>query len=769
MNTGSGKTVVGLLVLKSCLNEGKGPAVYVCPDNYLVNQVLQTATDLGIEATTDPSLGRFLRGQAILVVNIYKLINGRSVFGIGGQGAKITIGSIVIDDAHACLSSTESQFTLTLEGPDGAYGELFSLFRDDLYLQSDTGALDVEHGDPGKNMLVPYWAWIDKLDQIIKVLHPLRDTDPIKFVWPLIKEHLVLCRCVYGGGEVEISLRCLPIDVVPSFVNAERRLFMSATLADDSILVSDFDVDPQALECSITPSSANDIGDRMIMVPQEINPNLGEDDLKGFVKELAQRYNVVVIVPSHYRAEFWSDVADGILTADNIYDGVEALKNGHVGLIVMTNKYDGIDLPYNACRVLVIDGLPDVRRKIDKIEEAVLAGSDEVLSQLVHRIEQGMGRGIRANDDQCVVLLMGRSLVSQLYAKNALSKFSPATRAQLDLSAKLSEQLGGKEIDTLQTVMMYSLDHDPDWVLASKSALVHVKYAAKGAVRPIVLRQREAFDAAQRRDYVAAAVAIQEAVNETTDRRVKGWLKQQLAEYTHFTNPVQSQLILKSAVSENHLVLHPIEGIQYVRLDTVQMNQARQFLAHVSQNYKDLNELLLDVHGLLEQLIFQPNTAYKFEEAFKNFASILGFKGQRPEADYKRGPDVLWAIGDLQFLVIECKNGATTQAISKSDSDQLSGSMNWFSQNYDHSCNAIPVLVHPVHIVEANANPHNAMRVINERKLHELKKAILGFVTAVVSSPMNHDKPETVARLLQNYGLNSDQFIQKFTSAYRSK
>ena len=40
MNTGSGKTVVGLIMLQSCLNENKGPAIYVVPDNYLVNQVL---------------------------------------------------------------------------------------------------------------------------------------------------------------------------------------------------------------------------------------------------------------------------------------------------------------------------------------------------------------------------------------------------------------------------------------------------------------------------------------------------------------------------------------------------------------------------------------------------------------------------------------------------------------------------------------------------------------------------------------------------------
>ena len=53
MNTGSGKTVVGLMILQSCLNEGKGPAVYVVPDNYLVSQVCEEAKNLGILAVTD--------------------------------------------------------------------------------------------------------------------------------------------------------------------------------------------------------------------------------------------------------------------------------------------------------------------------------------------------------------------------------------------------------------------------------------------------------------------------------------------------------------------------------------------------------------------------------------------------------------------------------------------------------------------------------------------------------------------------------------------
>jgi replicative superfamily II helicase len=53
MNTGSGKTLVGLLLLQSSLNEGCGPAAYICPDSYLVEQVTAEAKELGITTTSD--------------------------------------------------------------------------------------------------------------------------------------------------------------------------------------------------------------------------------------------------------------------------------------------------------------------------------------------------------------------------------------------------------------------------------------------------------------------------------------------------------------------------------------------------------------------------------------------------------------------------------------------------------------------------------------------------------------------------------------------
>ena len=48
LHTGQGKTLIGLLMLQSRLNDGKGPAVYLCPDNFLITQTCDQARQFGI-------------------------------------------------------------------------------------------------------------------------------------------------------------------------------------------------------------------------------------------------------------------------------------------------------------------------------------------------------------------------------------------------------------------------------------------------------------------------------------------------------------------------------------------------------------------------------------------------------------------------------------------------------------------------------------------------------------------------------------------------
>jgi replicative superfamily II helicase len=48
LHTGQGKTLIGLLALQSKLNEGKGPALYLCPNNQLVEQTCSQARQFGV-------------------------------------------------------------------------------------------------------------------------------------------------------------------------------------------------------------------------------------------------------------------------------------------------------------------------------------------------------------------------------------------------------------------------------------------------------------------------------------------------------------------------------------------------------------------------------------------------------------------------------------------------------------------------------------------------------------------------------------------------
>ena len=61
------------------------------------------ANSIGLAVTDDPTEYAYKRGQAIGVVSIYKLVNGKSVFGVAEEGRKIDIGSIIIDDAQSLI------------------------------------------------------------------------------------------------------------------------------------------------------------------------------------------------------------------------------------------------------------------------------------------------------------------------------------------------------------------------------------------------------------------------------------------------------------------------------------------------------------------------------------------------------------------------------------------------------------------------------------------------------------------------------------------
>lgn len=733
VNTGGGKTIDGLVILQSYLNAGEGPALYVAPDKYLAVQAQKEAAKLGIPTVDDPDLPQYLRGEAIAVVNAYKLFNGKSVFSASRPGgAPAPIGSVVIDDAHAALATTRAQMAITIPRTSNAFNELLEMFEEDLEVHVPNDLLDVKQQAFGALARVPFWTWRTKLARVRSLLHRERLTNDLVFSWPIVSDTLEVCRLVFTSRELTITPPCPNIRFINNFVSARHRIYLSATLSDDSVLVSELGADPTGIASPITPKGAGDIGERMILAPQESNPEITSEEMRTAARDLADEYNVVVLVPSDKASATWAGVADRRPSADGIQAVVEELKNGYVGLVVLANKYDGIDLPGDACRVLIIDGLPESFSGDDRLESQLRTRETGIDDRHVQRIEQGMGRGVRSNEDHCVVLLMGPRLSQLIADPRTRQLFSLATQAQLELSRRVGAGLSGQSLKEIMKVTKQALHRDPDWVKLAKAAISNVADAPPSPTAVARVR-RSAFDAVIDRNPSHAADLLTQVIRTISDDHERGWLEEQLAVVTDLFDPAGAQTILARARIHNKAVLRPVSGIPHTRI-ALSQSQAQRCQEFIAGRYANVAEMRLGFEAILSDLAWDPLRTKAFEAALVSLAEHLGFVGYRPEQEYGEGPDDLWALGGLNFWVIEAKSGAETTFIAKRDVEQLGGSINWFHQKYDHTSRPVPVMFHPSRTLHREATQVPGMQIVDTDGLNRLKAAVRSFALGLAST-----------------------------------
>ena len=765
LNVGSGKTLVGLLLLQSSLNERNGPALYVSPDNQLSRQVIQEAKDLGIDVTDDPRDPDYAAGDTICVVNVYKLFNGKSVFGV--RDDRIQIGTVVIDDTHACLSTIIQQFRIKLPHTHNAYRRIVAVLSEDLKGYNEARFLDIDSGDPQAHMEVPFWSWHSHHGQILRALHDHRDDEHLEFTYPLLKEILRQCRCIVGGQHLEIEPHFPPTDLIQPFRRAKRRIYMTATLADDSVIVTHFGADPDTLAKPLIPSSSQSMGERMVLMPQELNPDLTTADVRTLLAELAKTVNVVVIVPSTLAAQTWKGPAAQVLVGDAVAPGIDKLRTHHVGLTILVNRYDGIDLPGAACRVLAIVDLPEVRSYTDLVDSEVLSGTAVNLRRQLERIEQGMGRGVRSNDDYCAVLLVGPKLTGRLRSPDGMQMLTPATSAQLALSRKIAKRLPTPSIDELAAVILQCVHRDSDWITLSKKALVNLKADDELRLDPSKLAMRAAFDKARANQHEKAVAILDEAIDAATEPQVKAWLLSRKAAFQHPLDAAGAQRSLVAAHDMEPGVLKPMQGATYKKLAPVTAQQASALIAYHDHRFIDPTTMKLFADSLCSDLQFTPVTSSTFEAAINDLARFIGIRGQRPERDYKEGPDNLWALPNGSFLVIECKNGITSgETISKKDAGQLGQSAAWFAARYPASA-SVPIIVHQSRTLGQGASPVPAMRVITSTHLHKLRTNLRDFAQQLMD-PDTSANPSAVANRLAQFELNADAFVNAFSAPVKA-
>jgi Rad3-related DNA helicase len=102
------------------------------------------------------------------------------------------------------------------------------------------------------------------------------------------------------------------------------------------------------------------------------------------------------------------------MTIDQVGDGMEpfaAVPNATCGL---ASRYDGLDLPNDACRAVVLEGMPDQDNLQDRfLSEWVKAGA-AIAERIRTRVVQGAGRCTRGPNDWAVVIVLGDELTKYL-------------------------------------------------------------------------------------------------------------------------------------------------------------------------------------------------------------------------------------------------------------------------------------------------------------------------------------------------------------------
>jgi len=782
LHTGQGKTLIGLLILQSSINEGGGPALYICPNNYLVDQIVEQARSFGIktikftEKIKRPPRS-FLNSEVILVANCQKLFNGRSQFGVRGTRRDVlNIGAIVIDDAHKCLDIIREQFSIKIkrtngDGSNPIYERLWSLFEESLKRQAPGTCTDISNGVHCL-MAVPFWTWLNESEEVLKILSEYKESDELTFVWDLLKDHINECICIFSGDRLEITPRLLPIDRIPSFSEAKRRIFLSATLTDDAFLVKDMGIEPESV---INPLSTGDVkysGERLILLPTLVDINFQRMEVISWVQALAAKYGtfgVVAITPSFRRADSWrSGGADITRVGEReLYNSIDDLKlkvdrNEANNVLVLVNQYDGIDLPDSTCRILVLDLLPSYSTLMDGYLKETRPFSGIIHRQQAQKVEQGMGRAIRGSSDWCIVIIVGNNITNFLSEKSKRAYLSNEAQLQIKIGEELAEEMKieGGQITDIEDLIIQCLRRDEGWKEYYRDRMSELEPDEPKKVhldRATTERNAEIF--CLQGQYKMAADAIQTIV-DLADPSDKGWYLQLMATYLYNIDQTRSMDIQLKAHSENPSLFRPPIGITYSKLTSTGTRESRIF--DWIKEHDSYNAAIIEITRIMGNLLWG-SPSNTFEQGIEDLGRTLGFISDRPEKRTGEGPDNLWNIQGKLYWLIECKNQIKTsrEEISKSEGGQLSNSIAWF-KTYHESDTTYPVIIHPAEKLADGVYITDAFWVMGLEELKKLRENTESFYKSFTGTAFDSLSREIIGQKLIDYRLDTENLVREY-------
>ncbi len=775
--TGSGKTLVGLLIAEYRRKILGRRILYVCPTRQLAHQVGNQSKDYAIPTRVLVGPKRDFNRQD---VHSYRSAKATAVstysalFNINPEFNDAQ--TIILDDAHGGESYISSLWSITVRRAENyeIYEKILSMFEKDLpsYLVSVLNKPNKPTNLP-KPEKIPFGVFhraIDKLRRLLDASLPSPDSSDLYFSWQAVRDGLHACHIFVTWDSILIRPYIAPTLTHKPFAEAEQRIYMSATLGSGGELERTTGI--SAIKRIPIPKTylRRGIGRRLFIFPDQVEDSRGYEPWLAQTMEEAGRS--LGLCPTGESAQTLVSIARltssplKILRASDIEDSIKPFSGANSALLALANRYDGIDISSRDCHLLLIYGLPSGTNLQESFLEEKL-GLDVLLRERVKtRISQAAGRCTRSDTDNAAIIMVGRRLLNFCMKRENQWLFNPELRAEIQFS--LDQE--SKDLTKLSGMLKSFFEKDENWSIAEQDI--------------VALRETENEPDSKLTDVLADVVAdevdfsydlwsgnFKNAVkhgNAVTDKLSDSRLSAYRALWFYFSAYAAyaaashepefgkvAERLMSRAIQTCRTVSWfagalkstlPPDKLRSVAsgLETIATEGIADVLQDLGSTGPGFTRKMIEVESMLKQ-----KEHSKFDRGMQELGLLLGFTSWKPSS--QAAPDSVWQLGNDVAFLLEGKSEASPDApTSVEECRQASGHLKWARAELQlKDCKSIfSILVTPRTGLDQTAIPHAKdlyiVKPIEMVKLFERAKSALTTVRSTMADEMDEEFKERI-------------------------
>lgn len=665
LNTGGGKTLIGLMVAESIRRETGGKVVYVCPNTFLGIQTVDEATKYGLKVVsylkrtgdrpTWSDEAAFLENHEICVTTYSALLNPRSIF------RDMEIKGVIFDDAHLSLDLLDDQYSLRSENAT-VIKAISDVFKTSPHIQEKINS--IQDGDPLALVMIPPFEWHSQVNTIKDILNrdeQIRDS----LTWLNLKEKLDRTFCFISASRIEIGFLYPDVKNHFVFLDTVHRVYLSATLPNLDDITRVFGVTPSRVQVD----NPDYRPERLFIFSKKLKIDNADDTIRNELTNLTPK--TLVLGPSNESLAPYRKA--GALIPTNSADvpaKITQFKTAEKGVLALANRYDGIDMPGGTCHSLLVDGLPyTVTLKNRFFSEYFHNHKNSFLRSIIaSKLIQAFGRTIRANNDYSVIFLLGGKLNSWMINRDNKKFFRLDLYEDIEIGSSVSETIS--TVDELKSLVNEILGQTEAWKAFFEQ-------------RKSELSAREALTAEEERQ----GVDLAQKEREIHDLFMAGKYADCLERILSYQDDLgsYSKPVLGLYMSMAVICASKVGDVRMAELSARAYGINPIFGSPVTfEGYSRSLQAQRIIDFRKSMPVFDWSVTDRvFDENLKQLGDVLGFNSFRPEADGDGTLDVCWEDEERNIVIgFENKVDKTNQVLSKAEIDQCSGHANWLAANF---------------------------------------------------------------------------------------